>query len=266
MRYLLPALLLPTCLGACATGYASDWFRQPANIVNPQLIRYGFNVEQSRCIGERLGRAVSRVELRRFQERAAAFRPAGATLSAADLRGVAGDRVIGALEHAMGNCDAGVAPAPTLAAAPAPASGTPAAVGNAAITSGGVPVDMTPIGTPPAGTAPGAATAGVRTTWLNLGAAESGQSIAVDAMSIDQAGAARTAWFRMTDPETGGPTSNIYRLRIDCEARTVQPLALRQVNEAGAEVSTRQYTPAEATAGAAEPGTVLEIAFLSLCT
>jgi hypothetical protein len=137
------------------------------------------------------------------------------------------------------------------------------------LTSGGVPVDMTPIGAAPAtgaaGTA-GAATTGVRTTWLNLGAAESGQSIAIDAMSIEQVAAARTAWFRMTDPERGGPTNNHYRLRIDCAARTVQPLALRQVDETGAQVSLREYTPAEATAGAAEAGTVLEIAFLSLCT
>jgi hypothetical protein len=70
----------------------------------------------------------------------------------------------------------------------------------------------------------------------------------------------------MTDPESGAPTTNNYRLRIDCQAKTVQPLALRQTNAAGAQVSLREYTPEEAKAGPAESGTVLEIAYLSLCT
>jgi hypothetical protein len=70
----------------------------------------------------------------------------------------------------------------------------------------------------------------------------------------------------MTDPESGAATGNNYRLRIDCQAKTVQPLALRQTDAAGAQISLREYTPEEAKAGPAESGTVLEIAFLSLCT
>ena len=81
-----------------------------------------------------------------------------------------------------------------------------------------------------------------------------------------QVGPARTAWFRMTDPETGSRTNNLYRLRIDCQAHTVQPLALRQLDEAGNQISMREYSPAEAVPGAAEAGTVLEIAYISLCT
>jgi hypothetical protein len=70
----------------------------------------------------------------------------------------------------------------------------------------------------------------------------------------------------MTDPASGAASGNQYRLRIDCEGKTVQPLALRQTNETGAQVSLREYTPEEAKAGPAESGTVLEIAFISMCT
>ena len=122
------------------------------------------------------------------------------------------------------------------------------------MTSGGAPADVTP------------RTATLPTTWLNLGSAESGQSIAIDAMSIQQEGPGRTAWFRLTDPEGDPQITSNYRLRIDCQAKTVQPLALRHTNAAGAQVSLREYRPEEAKPGPAEGGTVLEIAYLSLCT
>jgi hypothetical protein len=267
MRYLLPALLLPVALGACRTGYASDWFRDRPSIINPQLIRYGFDVEQSRCISQQLGTRLSRIDLRSFQERAAAVRPAATVvLSPVNLRAVAGTSVAPKLDEAILACNA---TAVTVAAGPAVPAGAGEPAGTtgaepATTTSGGVPVDTTPITPGTSGTT--GTTAGLRTTWLNLGAADSGQSIAIDAMSIEQVGTARTAWFRMTDPETNASTNNLYRLRIDCEARTVQPLALRQVDATGAQVSLREYTPAEATPGPAESGTVREIAFLSLCT
>lgn len=269
MRHFLPALLMPLSLGACATGYASDWFRDEANIIGPQLLRYGF-AEQRQCVAERLGGALSRQELRRLQERAALIRPNGeVALTPTNFRAIAGGggdrRTAAALDAAITACNVADLPATTVASVETPQPtdsrpATPAASGQAPLTSGGIPVDMTPL-TPPAATTP----AGGR-TWLNLGAAESGQSIAIDAMSIEQAGAARTAWFRMTDPDTGSRTNNLYRLRIDCQARTVQPLALRQTDETGAQISAREYSPAEAVPGAAEAGTVLEIAYISLCT
>jgi len=256
MRNWLLALLAPAILGGCATGYVTDWFRDRSSIVNPQLLRYGFTVPQSRCVSQRMGQRLSIQELRQFQENAAAVQPAGgAQLTLANLRAVAGGvrnrEVLGELDLAVRAC--GVPPTPVLAAAPAPAAGARPAPGGG-MTSGGVPVDFTARPAAPA------------TTWLNLGAAASGQSIAIDASSIRQEGASRTAWFRMTDPESGAPTTNNYRLRIDCQARTVQPLALRQTDAEGAQVSLREYGPEEAKAGAAESGTVLEIAYLSLCT
>lgn len=255
-----PVLLVLLCapLGACATGYATDWFRDSANIINPQLLRYGLDVEQTRCVAQKLGRRLTRGELGQLQLRAAAVRPAGAAaLNLNNLRAVAsgmtnrGVRL--ELDSSVAACNV---PATTTLAAATTTTGAGAAgpqPGNAPLTSGGVPVDLTP-------------RAAAALTWLNLGSAESGQSIAIDAMSIQQEGASRTAWFRMSDPETGAPTGNNYRLRIDCSAKTVQPLALRQLDGAGAQVSIREYTPEEAKAGPAESGTVLEIAFLSLCT
>lgn len=262
-RNLLLLALLCAPLGACATGYASDWFRDRPGIINPQLLRFGLDLEQSRCVGEKLGRRLTRSQVGLLQQRAAAVRPAGgadaAPLSLTNLRAVAAGmsdpEVRMELDASVAACNV-PATVRIAAASPSPAAGAgPAAPsGNAPLTSGGVPVDMTPRTAPPP------------TTWLNLGSAASGQSIAIDAMSIQQQGPGRTAWFRMTDPESGAATGNNYRLRIDCQAKTVQPLALRQTDAAGAQVSLREYTPEEAKAGPAESGTVLEIAFLSLCT
>lgn len=254
---LLTVLTVPALLVGCATGYATDWFRDRPGIIRPQLLRYGLDVEQSRCVGERLAARLSRQDLRRFEERAVAVRPAnGAALTVANLRGIAGARgeTRGELDSALGTCNVplvaiAAAPAVPVASAISGESGSPPAT-----MSGNVPVDTTPVA------------AAAAATWLNLGSAESGQSIGIDARSIEQAGATRIAWFRMTDPDSGAATNNAYRLKIDCEARTIQPLALRQTDASGAELSFRQYTAAEAVAGPAEAGTVLEIAFLSMCT
>ncbi len=256
-RRLPPLLIAPLLLAGCATGYASDWFRDEPGIIRPQLLRYGLDVEQSQCVSAALGGSLSKVEVRRLQEVAASVRPANeAQLNIGNLQAIAGSAGGGAraaLDTAIGACNLQVAAAvPTVATPAAPTAGA------APVTmSGNIPVDMTPV-TPsvPAATA----------TWLNLGSAESGQSIGIDARSIEQEGTTRIAWFRMTDPDSGAATNNMYRLRIDCQARTIQPLALRQTDAAGAEISFRQYTPAEAVAGPAEAGTVLEIAFLSMCT
>lgn len=253
---LLTATMLPILIAGCATGYATDWFRDEPGIIRPQLLRYGLDVEQSQCVSAALGGSLSKVEVRRLQEVAASVRPANeAVLTIGNLRAIApsaGGAARTALDLAIASCNLQVAAAvPTVAtpAVPTPATGT------APVTmSGNIPVDTRPV-MPAAGA-----------TWLNLGSAESGQSIGIDARSIEQEGTTRIAWFRMTDPESGAVTNNMYRLRIDCQARTIQPLALRQTDAAGVETSFRTYTPAEAVAGPAEAGTVLEIAFLSMCT
>jgi len=259
---LFAPLLAPLLIGGCATGYAADWFRSKPGIISPQLIRYGLDVPQARCVSEKLGEQLNVQRIRQFQERAAAvgrgvvpeprltiasLRTIAATMSDGDLRPV--------LDAALSGCNVS-APAPTLAA-----TGE-----GITIPAGGIPAnspDARPDGAPGA---PGAGAVAAPTLWLNLGAAAAGQSIAVDASSIQQEGTARTAWFRMTDPASGSPSTNSYRVRIDCSAKTVQPLAIRQHDAAGAPTSQRDYTPEESTPAPAEDGTVLEIAYLSLCT
>jgi hypothetical protein len=102
--------------------------------------------------------------------------------------------------------------------------------------------------------------------WLNLGAAPSGQSIAVDGASLEQEDEARTAWFRMIDPPPAGTSLHAYRLRIDCRTRIIRPLAHRLYDAAGAIVEERDYSDEEELPSPVESGTVTEIAFLSLCT
>lgn len=251
MRAVLVALIVPLALSGCATGHAKDWFRDRTNIINPQLLRYGMDVPQARCVSERLGKRLSRAELGKLQRRAEAVGRGqqGRSLTPAALKSVAAGLGVAEtrleLEGALTACGVADRPMPVLAA------DTPDAGGS------GAPID---IGALPSTSMSTAA------TWLNLGAAETGQAIAIDAASIQQDGETRTAWFRMTDPDSGGPSTNNYRLRIDCQAKTVQPLALRQNDASGAQTSLREYTPEEAKAGAAESGTVLEIAFISLCT
>jgi hypothetical protein len=64
MRKLIVAMLLPAALSGCATGYATNWFQDSTSIINPQLLRYGLDVEQSRCVGERAEQAAGPVAAR----------------------------------------------------------------------------------------------------------------------------------------------------------------------------------------------------------
>ena len=100
-------------------------------------------------------------------------------------------------------------------------------------------------------------------TWLNLGAAGSGQSIAVDASTIEQEGPQRSAWFRMTDPGAGAPSPDTFLLRIDCSHRTINARARQRHGPAGAVAEHVDYPDNPLPV---EGGTVMEIAFLSLCT
>jgi hypothetical protein len=278
-RNLVLLVLLCAPLGACATGYATDWFQERSAIMNPQLLRYGLNVEQSRCVGERLSARLSRSDLARLQQRAAALRPpaaaggGGPVLTLSQLRAAAhnlADREIPLeLDSSLNACKVPFNQAPaalTHARGASQGAVTGTAIPGGAGTPAGTPVPSNLTELPPSGGAIAAAAASPRTSWLNLGAASSGQSIGIDAMSIEQEGATRTAWFRMSEPQSTEPSNTAYRLRVDCAARTVQPLALRQSGAGGAQPSMRQLVGPDAAPGPAESGTVLEIAFLSLCT
>ena len=84
---------------------------------------------------------------------------------------------------------------------------------------------------------------------------------------IQQEGTTRIAWFRMTDPESGQPTLNSYRLRIDCSNRMYAPLALAPLRRGRRDRRlARLRQPRSRRRRRSRRGTVTEIAFLSLCT
>ncbi|HYN46880.1 MAG TPA: hypothetical protein VES64_09325 [Allosphingosinicella sp.] len=233
MTRFLPLALLVSLAG-CA-GHVADYVGPRAGIVSPQLIRYGLSLDQSRCVGEQLGLALRPLQLRLFARAAGAvqrgyFEPARLTMR--DLLWVAtsmGDPgVASALERANAGC-------------------------GVAIVTGDAP----PLAVPAAAPAAPRASA-----WLNLGAAGSGQSIAIDASTIEQEGRQRSAWFRLTDPGAA-PSPDSFQLDIDCARRTINPKARRRRDAAGAIADYREY-PANPLP--VEGGTVMEIAFLSLCT
>jgi hypothetical protein len=237
MRSLASALLLAGCAGNVA-----DYVGPRAGILTPQLIRYGMSLADARCVGDRLGKGLSPLQLRRLVRAASAVK-AGyyepGPLTPRHFRLAAGStakpKVLAELESGYAAC--GIVAEPAVAAtAPQP---VPAVPGETA-----------------------AAAAARSAAWLNLGAANSGQSIAIDASTIEQEASSRTAWFRLTDPGASAPGENAYRLRIDCGGRTIAEKARRKRDTAGALVET----PAEDKPLPIEGGTVMEIAWLALCT
>jgi hypothetical protein len=115
---------------------------------------------------------------------------------------------------------------------------------------------------PPA--APAARTAAP--TWVNLGAAPTGQSIAVDASSLSEDGSYRSGWFRLTNPGATARSASSYLLRVDCSARTINSMGVRKYGPNGAITEERDFGPGGEGAAAVESGTVMQIAYLALCT
>ncbi len=243
MRSFIIIGLAAASLAGCA-GNVADYIGPRAPIITPELVRFGFDETQTQCVGLRLGSALSPLQLRKFARQASAvnqsFFGAGATLAPRDLLYVASHNqdteVPAALNEAFEACSVALAPAAGASAdATAPAA---------------VPAAEAPQGP----------------TWLNLGSATSGQAIAVDASSLQQEGPLRTAWFRLTNPGATASTGLTYLLQIDCSARTISPQADRRQDESGNVTEERQYEAAERGPLPIEGGTVMEIAFLSLCT
>ncbi len=233
----LPLCLLCLALAACA-GNVADYVGPRGSIVAPELTRYGLNLRESRCVGEQLGSSLTPLQLRRLVRAAGSVRQGyydPDQLTARDLLHVANSMPDGqvrpALQSAIGAC--GVSIVDRVAAArPAPAD----AAARAAAPR------------PPA--------------WLSLGTAPSGQAIAIDASTLKSDGQAREGWIRLINPGEP-PPGNSYLLRVDCSGRTITSVARRRQDASGAVTEYREYPdnplPVEA-------GTVMEIAFLSLCT
>jgi hypothetical protein len=238
----LVVLLLPLGLLAGCAGQLRDYVGSRAAVVRPQLIRYGFSLPEITCVGSRLGQTLRPRQLR-FLVRATShiqtpyysperFTPRDFLWAAGGLQDPA---VQAEISRAFEACHVQTV---QVAAVPAP---------------------------PPEGGPLAPATARPP-VWLNLGAAPSGQSIAVDGASLEQEEEARIAWFRMIDPPPAGTSLHAYRLRIDCRTRIIRPLAHRLYNAAGSVVEERDYDDAEEHPSPVESGTVTEIAYLSLCT
>src|SRR3546814_17486298 len=70
--------------------------------------------------------------------------------------------------------------------------------------------------------------------WLNLGSALSGQSIAIDASTLEEDEGLRQAWFRMTDPGGEGPSEDIFLLKVNCAGTPInakEPADRKNVGE-----------------------------------
>jgi hypothetical protein len=248
-------LLLPLGLLAGCAGQLRDYVGPRSSVVRPQLIRYGFSLPEIACVSDHLGNNLRPLQLRLLVRTTSniqqpyyspdRFTPRDFQWAASGLQDQAVQAEIG---RAFEACHVGTVP--QIAAAPPTMS-----------SSGAVPGVLPPPSGGPA--LPATARAPV---WLNLGAAPSGQSIAVDGASLEQEDEARTAWFRMIDPPPAGTSLHAYRLRIDCRTRIIRPLAHRLYDAAGAVVEERDYSDEEELPSPVESGTVTEIAFLSLCT
>lgn len=244
---------LPVALLAGCAGNVADYVGPRSSIISEQLTRYGLNLRQTRCVGERLGAGLTPLQLRRFERAARSvrqgyFEPERLTMR--DLMHVAGSmgdpQVRLELARAAASCDASEEIVARREEGPALVPGT-----------------ARPGTLPPPSGAPAAPPRPV--TWLNLGTAGSGQAIAVDAGSVERQPGSGRAWFRLINPDT--PPSGIsYLLQIDCAARTIAAVARRTHDSAGAMTEYREYGPPDSNPGLVESGTVMEIAFLSICT
>jgi hypothetical protein len=246
-----PALLGLLLLGGCA-GYAADYAKSRESLLGPELTRYGFTAEQSQCVNKSLTERLKKGQLG-ILSRTTRLVKRGYNnpdrLVPQDLLYVAtfvDDREIpAALSRAAAACNILTAPA-NLASRPA----TPAPTGTAGASAAATSVAPAPRGS----------------SWLNLGAAPTGQAIAIDAASVQDTPGFRQAWFRITNPGDTGPSGSAYLLRIDCTGRTINPMALRKNGANGAVTEEKQYGPNGEGALKVEGGTVMEIAYLALCT
>jgi hypothetical protein len=267
MRLLLFALVPLSILGGCR-GYLADHVRPETGIIAPELTRYGLGAGQSQCISERLAKDLSVWQLRQLVNVTSLIKDAS-RLNPGELLWVSGHvkdpKVAPAVKQAAEGCALNVAAA-TAAAGAATATATVEADAPAAAT---IPSEnSTAADAPPATastTAPPAATAPASSRWLNLGAGIDKRAISIDASTLQGEMPVRSAWFRIIAPGATA-TVNSYLLQIDCTAKTVNPLASRKHDAKGAVTEEVQHGANGAGANPIQGGSVIEIAYLSLCT
>ena len=232
-------------LAACA-GNVADYVGSPTGIIHQQLIRYGLNIQEAQCAGDRLAQSLSPAKLRELERLAGAveqgyFTPERLTMR--DLMHIASTMDDPQIRLELGNA----VQACNIAEDSVAEAARRQAEANAAAAIAAAEATRPP-------------------TWLNLGAAPTGQAIAVDAASLQQETNFRKAWFRLTNPNETEPIGTSYLLRIDCTARTIEALAHRRQETTGAVAEYREYAADPQGPLPIEGGTVMEIAFLALCT
>jgi hypothetical protein len=219
------ALGFVVLLAGCA-GHVADYVGQRDQIVAPEIARFGLDLRQTECVSNRLSATLTPRQLRFLNRQLRDVRRGfydPDRLTVRDLIRSASAMADNAID-ASPEAIAARETARFIAAMPPPQPRAPA--------------------------------------WLSLGAAPSGQSIAIDGATLEQQGAMRTAWFRLIDPPPAPANPNTYRLRIDCRGRTINSLARRRQEEDGRVSEFREYPDNPLPI---EGGTVMEIAFLSLC-
>ena len=266
MRLFLLALIPASLLAGCR-GYIADHLRPEASIMGTELTRYGLGAEQSQCVGGRLVGSLTVWQLRQLANVTRLIKDPS-RLNPPDLvwvsthvkdpqvplevrRAVEGCGLEAAVT-ASATASAAAAGAPAVAEAPAPAAAAP-------------PTPAVASPSAPSAPAPAAAAAPAPGTWLNLGSGVDKRSISIDASTLQGEKPLRSAWFRIVAAGAAG-TVNSYLLQIDCSAKTVNPRASRKHDSKGA--VTEEVVHGEAGAGAnpIQGGSVIEIAYLSLCT
>jgi hypothetical protein len=243
-------LLAPGLLGGCA-GYAADYWKPKNSLIAAQLPRYGITAGQSTCVGERLTKNLNVWQLRQLADIARRLEPkAGNPLSPRDLSYVAGlvqDPKVGTeVKATLDACGAAAAPATV----PGPAI---AMQSRAAQAPGALPA-LEPGAAPPQAL-----------RWVDLGAAGTGQRIAIDITSVVMTADKREGWFRLSNPGETAPSLDAYRLRVDCPGRTITPTAARKYDAEGKVAQHEDYTAAWQQPLTIEAGTVMEIAWKRLC-
>ena len=266
MRSLLA--IVPLALTPGCAGYAIDYVKPKSEIIGGELTRYGLDANQSACVIGRVGETLNPWQLRQLQKAASGVTRGYSDpdrLQMSDLlwvsRHVDDPKVALELGSAATACGLGAA---NVASADIPVAAAPA--GAVVPTRSDAPVVTLPAA--PAGPAASAPQTVVSPgAWVNLGAAATGQAIAIDALSLDRTSAPQPqAWFRVANPGQTGPSDTSYLLRVDCAGRTINPMAIRKHDPAGAVTEQRSYGPDGEGALAIEAGTVMEVAYRALCT
>ena len=238
-------LLSSALLSGCA-GYAADYWKPKNQLIAAQLVRYGMTGEKGQCVESKLTEGLTVWQLRQLSDMASRLVPGGSNPAAFGPRDFL--HIAGLVE------DPKVRPG-TLAAIEGCAI-DPAAGGDAPLTT----TSQTAVAATPS--VPAAT--GIEPLWVNLGAAQSGQGIAVDASSVTRGQGWRQAWFRLLNSDRAGVGDVGYLLRIDCPSRHITAHAGRKYAADGTLTEQKDYATPEGPMPL-ETGTVIEVAYHALC-